>query len=142
MEQRNVIFKGGKTGITSIEWLVFVDEQNIGKVNFSKDLSVNLNVGKHRIQYVWGVYKTNVLEINIISNNLIVECVYDGSINLPSFRVENVFTDSVHTVSDILPQNVENKIENQGSFDRNTTTVDSNIREEMYTENKVDRKNH
>ena len=76
MEQRNVIFKGGKTGITSIEWLVFVDEQNIGKVNFSKDLSVNLNVGKHRIQYVWGVYKTNVLEINIIINtkHITYEC--------------------------------------------------------------------
>ncbi len=81
MEEANVIFEVTKVGFAvNTKWNVFVDGKVIGKIDFKKNLTQKLSKGKHAVQYKVGVQKTKVLEINVEDKDIIVECVWDGTV--------------------------------------------------------------
>lgn len=81
MEGTNVIFEVTKVGFAvNTKWNVFVDGKVIGKIDFKQNLTQKLSKGVHTVQFKVGVQKTQVLEINVGNSDIIVECVWDGTV--------------------------------------------------------------
>ncbi len=81
MEGTNVIFEVTKVGFAvNTKWNVFVDGKVIGKIDFKQNLTQKLSKGVHTVQFKVGVQKTQVLEINVADSDIIVECVWDGTV--------------------------------------------------------------
>lgn len=82
MEERNVIFEVTKVGIAvNSKWSVFVDNEYIGKIDFKNNLTKKLSKGVHKVQYKVGLQKTKILDINVADTDIIVECIWDGTIS-------------------------------------------------------------
>lgn len=81
MEEKNVVFEVTKVGIAvNSKWSVFVDNEYVGKIDFKNNLTKKLPKGRHSVQYKVGLQKTQVLNINIADEDIIVECVWDGTV--------------------------------------------------------------
>lgn len=81
MEGANVIFEVTKVGLAvNTKWNVFVDGKVIGKIDFKQNLTQKLSKGRHTVQYKVGVQKTKILEINVEDKDIIVECIWDGTV--------------------------------------------------------------
>ncbi len=108
MEGTNVIFEVTKVGFAvNNKWNVFVDNKVIGKIDFKKNLTQKLSKGRHTVQYKVGVQKTKVLEIDVGDSEIIVECVWDGTVR--NFHVvggeNNSTINNISTISENKPNN-------------------------------------
>jgi len=109
MEEKNVIFEVTKVGIAvNSKWSVFVDNEYVGKIDFKNNLTKKLSKGIHKVQYKVGLQKTKVLDINVADTDIIVECVWDGTVR--NFHV--VGGESNNTANNISESN-EVKINNE-----------------------------
>lgn len=111
MEEKNVVFQVKKTGIVmNTQWSVIVDNKCVGKIDFKRDLKINLPKGKHTVQYKVGFQKTKVLDINVEDEEIIVECIYDGTVN--NFHIvgdnQDIKSEKVETNNDNNMNNNEN----------------------------------
>lgn len=114
MEENNVVFQVKKTGIVmNTQWSVIVDNKCVGKIDFKNDLKINLPKGKHTVQYKVGFQKTKVLDINVENEDIIVECIYDGTVNNfhivgdnQDIKSEKVETNNDHNMNNNNVQNV------------------------------------
>lgn len=81
MEETNVIFEVTKVGFAvNTKWSVFVDNEYVGKIDFKNNLTKKLSKGAHTVQYKVGVQKTKILNINVADEEIVVECVWDGTV--------------------------------------------------------------
>lgn len=81
MEEKNVVFEVTKVGFSvNSKWNVFVDNEFIGKIDFKQNLTKKLSKGKHIVQYKVGVQKTKVLEFIVADEDIIIECIWDGTV--------------------------------------------------------------
>ncbi|MCI8362227.1 MAG: zinc ribbon domain-containing protein [Clostridia bacterium] len=81
MEETNVIFEVTKVGFAvNTKWSVFVDNEYIGKIDFKNNLAKKLSKGVHTVQYKVGVQKTKILNINVADEEIVVECIWDGTV--------------------------------------------------------------
>ena len=81
MEEKNVVFEVTKVGFSvNTKWSVFVDNEYIGKIDFKNNLTKKLPKGRHSVQYKVGLQKTQILNINVADEDIIVECVWDGTV--------------------------------------------------------------
>ena len=81
MEEKNVVFEVTKVGFSvNAKWNVFVDNEFIGKIDFKQNLTKKLSKGKHIVQYKVGVQKTKVLEFIVADEDIIIECIWDGTV--------------------------------------------------------------
>lgn len=105
MEERNVIFEVTKIGFAvNSKWSVFVDNEFVGKIDFKQNLTKKLSKGKHSVQYKVGVQKTKVLDFVVADEDIIVECVFDGTVS--NFHVVGGNT----TVENNIPNNITKEI--------------------------------
>lgn len=108
MEETNVIFEVTKVGFAvNTKWNVFVDGKAVGKIDFKQNLTKKLSKGKHTVQYKVGVQKTQILEINVADSDIIVECVWDGTVR--NFHVvggeDNSMKDTVKEMNESQANN-------------------------------------
>lgn len=109
MEEKNVVFEVTKVGFAvNTKWSVFVDNEYIGKIDFKNNLTKKLPKGRHSVQYKVGLQKTQILNINVADEDIIVECVWDGTVRI--FHVvggndTNVIQDKPVINKTIEPQN-------------------------------------
>ena len=110
MEEKNVVFEVTKVGIAvNSKWSVFVDNEYIGKIDFKNSLTKKLPKGKHSVQYKVGLQKTQVLDINVSNEDIIVECVWDGTVR--NFHVVGGNDNTI--VSDIKTIETQNSTVNE-----------------------------
>ncbi|MBE5964703.1 MAG: hypothetical protein E7252_07185 [Lachnospira sp.] len=81
MDESKIIFQVTKIGIAvNSKWQVFLDGKYVGNVDFKNQLQIITTPGKHEVQYKVGLNSTKVLEVNLGNEDVIVECVWDGSV--------------------------------------------------------------
>lgn len=81
MEEKNVIFEVTKIGFAvNNQWNVFVDNEYIGKIDFQQNLTKKLSKGTHTAQYKIGLQKTKVLTFIVGDEDIIIECIWDGTV--------------------------------------------------------------
>ena len=129
MEENNVIFQVKKLGITlNTQWGVLVDNKYVGKIDFENDLEINLPKGKHIVQYKVGLQKTKKLEICVAEETVIVECIFDGTVD--NFHVVGENTDNISQVQDtheLKNNNVETVNNSTTEMPNNQTNINNKI---------------
>lgn len=81
MDEGKIIFQVTKIGMAvNSKWKVFVDGKYVGDIDFKKDLQVTTSKGQHKVQYKVGAQSTKVLDVNVGDEDVMVECVFDGTV--------------------------------------------------------------
>lgn len=81
MEQGRIIFKLNQVGFAiNSRWKVFLDGNEIGSIDFNNGLEVMASKGQHMVKYKVGAQSTKELVINVGEEDVIVTCVWDGSV--------------------------------------------------------------
>ena len=82
MEQGRIIFKLNQVGFAiNSRWKVFLDGNEIGSIDFNNGLEVMASKGQHMVKYKVGAQSTKELVINVGEEDVIVTCVWDGSVS-------------------------------------------------------------
>ena len=145
MEEKNVIFEVTKVGIAvNTKWSVFVDNQYGGKIDFKNNLTKKLPKGSHTVQYKVGLQKTKILDINVADEDIIVECVWDGTVR--NFHViggedtttnSNVITNNSNNEDSIFCSKCGTKISKDSEFCYN---CGNKVKHEITNNNKINSK--
>ena len=81
MSEGRIIFQVTKVGMAAnSRWKVFLDGKYVGDVDFKNDLQVETSKGKHSVQYKVGLQSTRVLDVEVADDDVMVECVFDGTV--------------------------------------------------------------
>lgn len=109
MEETNVIFEVTKVGFAvNTKWSVFVDNEYIGKIDFKNNLTKKLSKGEHTVQYKVGVQKTKILNINVADEEIVIECIWDGTV-----RNFHVIGEESNNIENNISENNETKNNNK-----------------------------
>lgn len=88
MEKGNIVFQVKKDGLYfNKKFDIYIDDEFVGQTDFKKNLKGKLTKGEHKIKYKLNLKETRELDINVGDEEVIVECLYNGTLN--NFYVTN-----------------------------------------------------
>ena len=86
-----IVFKVTKVGMAvNSQWEVLVDGKYVGNIDFNNELCLPISRGKHSVQYKIGLQSTKELSVDVGEDEVLVECMFDGSAKNFFVHGENV----------------------------------------------------